>query len=199
MLAEELLRAKRHPLGLGMTVQVVLTEVGPIVRRAIFTRNHHDAAAESFFAQRLGGSITGRTRADDDKLPRIRSHVAPRHIWRASILCLFRNAQEDLLTFNAHVVTDQAVKRRRFFEIAVDDIENCVVPGANETSAAERSFGEWGSVVGACRANCMEVIADSRQQNAPVSDSDFFHFAVAQVRYRRDLKVITTHFFVRPR
>src|SRR5690349_598194 len=49
VLFEKVFTAKRHPLRLSMAVQIVFAEVGPIVRRAVFARDHHDVSTKTLF------------------------------------------------------------------------------------------------------------------------------------------------------
>src|ERR1051325_802301 len=166
VLLEKLFRTKRHPLRLCMSVQVVFTQVRTIVRRAVFTCDHHDVAAKAFFAQRLRGSVTPGARTDDYELPRVDIRVALDHRRRASIAAVFRHADENSFAVDAYVIACERVKGRRFFHVSVDNVEDGVVPGTHHVRAAKHAFSKWTTVVCTGRADCMKPIADTRQQDA---------------------------------
>ena len=117
MLFEEVFTTKRHPFRLGMTLQVILTEIWSIVRRAVFARDHHDVATKAFFAQRLCGCITGRAGADNHKLSRVGGVVALDHRRRASIASAFRHTDENSFALDAHVIAGERVECRRLFRV----------------------------------------------------------------------------------
>jgi len=193
VLAEKLFRAQRHPLRFGVTVQVVFAEVRTIVRGAVFTRDHYQIAAEAFFAKRLRRGVAGRTRTDDDELSGICKWIVSNHRRRTPVRNVVRHSHQDLFTIYADAVRDECVECRRVFKIAVDDVEGCVVPRTDDTSAAEHTFGEWAAVVRTGSADCVEFVVNARQQNACLSNRDFFHFAVAEVGCIRDVNFFRPH------
>src|SRR3569832_2609332 len=193
VLFEKVFTAKRHPLRLSMALQIVFTEIGPIVRRAVFARDHNDVSNETLFAQSLRRSVTGCDRTDDHELSRIDGGVAPRHRGRASIFCVFRQTHEEPFAFDAQVVSNECVERGRIFKITVDDVEGGVMPRAYDARTAEDTFSEWSTVVRTSRTDRVKVITNTRQQNLSFVDRDFFHLAVAEVESICELNFFKAH------
>src|SRR5271169_389837 len=69
-LGEELGRAQRYPFLRGVSCEIVLGQIGPIVRPRVVGAQHRDRAGVAFAPQHLGCGIYRGTTADDNDRPR---------------------------------------------------------------------------------------------------------------------------------
>ena len=78
-----------------------------------------------------------KARANDDKLARVCGPVVCGHKANSPVFRMFRDADYDTLTFNAHVVAHEGVEGRPLFQVAADDVEVGVVPQGQTTRSPE--------------------------------------------------------------
>src|SRR6185503_20420916 len=115
------------------------------------------------------------------------------HLRGAPAFVIFRHTDQHPFSLDAHVVAGKRVEGRRLYHVAVDDVENSVMPGTHNSRTAKHAFSEWSTVVRTHSADSMETTVNARQQDSRLADRKLFHLSVSQVGGVCEVNFFETH------
>src|SRR5262249_9641800 len=165
VLGVEVVGAKRNPFLGRVAREVVLGEVGPVVRRSVVLVDDGEPSVVARAAKHLGGRGAGGAAADDDDGSRSGRPVAGDGIGGAEGVALALSRDEDFLVAPFHGPARNGRQRRRAKRFARAQVEAGVVPGTAHLVAVDESLGERAAVVGAGRADREEIVAAADEEH----------------------------------
>ena len=174
LLVVVLARVQRQPLGGSVPGQVILREIGLVVRQLGLPADHHDAATVALGAKRVGGKRAGRAHADDD-------HGFGTLRRRRGRSGLELPADKVPVVAPLHLPPRQRRQRRRTQDRTGAEVETGMVPGAADRPVHERPLGQRSTVMRARSRDRVHVVADARQEDLILAEVTGDHLAVAEV------------------
>src|SRR5438045_7613020 len=152
MLFVEVRRPNRDPFLRRMPGEIVLREVGPVVRGSFVVVDNGDVAAIAATPQHLAGGSSRRARADDYNLAQALAGNMY-GICGGKGVTLDLVAHDDAITAPLDAPAGHRVERRCAERFAVAQGETGMMPGTSHRVANQLTLGEWSAVVSTCRAD----------------------------------------------
>jgi len=176
VLGVELGRAQRDPLLGCRTGEIILGQIGPIVRPRVVGAQHRDPAGVALAPQHLGRGISPGTTADDnDRLrPRIRT-CRP-----SGGLKLFPDINRPLVLLDPPA--RDRIERWRMQRLPAAQAEAGVVPWAADGVGDEDPLGERTVIMGTLRPDGEQRAAVAREHHRFARDLPQDHAALGKIR-----------------
>ncbi|OPZ41585.1 MAG: hypothetical protein BWY94_02379 [Actinobacteria bacterium ADurb.BinA094] len=170
-----------HPLRLESAGQIILAEVGAVVRPAVLGADQDDPALVARLTQgRHGGDRRGAA-ADHGEQASVGVRVGGRHLRRALPPGVVRHLDVDVAVLDADGELRQRRERRRLDEIAVEGVEDGLVPRAQHVVVVQEPLRQGCAVVWAEGGEGPVLAAGAEQQQLALARLHLRHLSVRQL------------------
>ena len=166
VLGVEVVGAKRDPFLGRVAREVVLGQVGPVVRRSVVLVDDGEPSLVARATKHLGGRGAGGAPADDHDGSGSGRPVEGDGIGGAQRIALALSRDEDFLIAPFHGPARDGRQRRRAKRFARAQVEAGVVPRTAHLVAVDESLGERAAVVRAGRADREEIVAAADEEHS---------------------------------
>ena len=184
--------AQRQPVGGRRAGQVVLAQVGAVVRTPALAHDQDDAPAEAVLAQPFDGGGAGGAAAHHDERALVAGRAAG-HGHGALAGRVVGTLDVDVARLDSHVEAGQSREWWRFEQVTRASVEGALMPGTHQASVVQQTFGQRPVVVGAARPEGAQLTVAGQEQTLLAAHLDLTQLAVTQVvgscdfRFHRDL------------